>query len=140
MFGIGEDLFGQAGIPGGQPGPLGNLEDAVAGTLNSADQNHLYLPAGPGGIITVPRPQYPGRYRAAGYRPAAPMPPGQQRAGEPQRPSLRAQAAIVFVILAALVVAPVWIFTNSGPVTSIVAAADAALSMVLYMRAKRREE
>jgi hypothetical protein len=79
MFGTGRDPYqGQQGPWGVGPGPLGDLQNQVASVLNSADQNHVYVPTGPGNpIITLPRPQ--ADYRAAGYRPAAPMYSGQHR-------------------------------------------------------------
>jgi hypothetical protein len=83
MFGLGGDHYqGQQGPWSAGPGPLGDLQNQVAGVLNAADQNHIYVPTGPGNpIITLPRPQI--GYRSAGYRPpAVPVYTGSHRSAE----------------------------------------------------------
>jgi hypothetical protein len=106
MFGIGGDPFG------GQQqeqfgGPLGDIEQQVSGVLNSADQHRIYIPAGPGGIITVPRPRALG-----GYRTASPVSPGGPRT---QSTGSRGWTAVVFLImLAALVAVAVTVLVISG--------------------------
>jgi hypothetical protein len=70
----GNSVWGQE-FQASQSGPLGDLEGSVAGVLNSSDANHLYIPAGPGGIIQLPRPQSPMGYQAVGYQ-APPRQPG----------------------------------------------------------------
>jgi hypothetical protein len=74
MFGFGGDPDqGQQAPWSTGPGPLGDLQNQVASVLNSADQNHVYVPTGPGNpIITLPRPQ-------VGYRATAPYYSGQHR-------------------------------------------------------------
>jgi hypothetical protein len=90
MFGLGGDPYqGQQAPWSAGPGPLGDLQYQVAGVLNGADQNHVYVPTGPGNpIITLPRPQFP-----AAYRVASPVSPGGSRGG----------AAVAILLLAALI-------------------------------------
>jgi hypothetical protein len=82
MFGFGGDPFqGQQASCSAGPGPLGDIQNHVASVLNAADQNHVYVPTGPGNpIITLPRPET--GYRAAGYKQAAPLHNRQHRSAE----------------------------------------------------------
>jgi hypothetical protein len=74
------DPFQQPGNPGGQQnqfgGPLADIEQQVSGVLNSADTNHLYIPAGPGGIIQLPRPQGGYPVYTGSHRPGERLTPG----------------------------------------------------------------
>ena len=100
MFGLGGDPYqGQRGPWSVGPGPLGDLQNQVAGVLNGADQNHVYIPTGPGNpIITLPRPR-----AQAAHRPVAPLYTGRHRPGE-RDTAPRGWAAACLLLAAALIV------------------------------------
>jgi hypothetical protein len=89
MFGLGGDPFqGQQGPWSAGPGPLGDLQNQVAGILNNADQNHIYIPTGAGEpTIIIPRPR-----PRQGYRPAGPV-----GSGPLQGPLTRGDVGVLLV-------------------------------------------
>jgi hypothetical protein len=99
MFSVGNgNLFGNQQ----SEGPLGDIEQQISGVLNSSDDHHIYLPAGPGGIISLPRPQDP-RYN---------RPPARDDRGVagpslftgPARPRERLTVSDIAVLVAGLVI------------------------------------
>jgi hypothetical protein len=100
MFGFGGDPCQGINAPWSVgPGPLGNLPNQVAGVLNSADQNHLRIPIGQDGIVTLPRPERPVGYMAA-PPPDYSQPPAAGSTGSRGG----AAVAVLLVLAAALIV------------------------------------
>lgn len=48
-------------------GPLGGIQDQVAGVLNSADSHHIYLPGPGGALLQYPRGRQPSIARDMAY-------------------------------------------------------------------------
>jgi hypothetical protein len=123
--------------PNQQQGPLGGLQDEIAGVMNYADKHHVYLPGPDNTMLTFPRGREPSVARDMIYGAAVGfgswliwrrMARRHQAKGEYTSPGYRALFFLIAPVLVGFALSMIWplssvAFLGIGALTGAVLAA-----------------